>query len=147
MTLENRTSTLHKFFFAPFVSVRFFFFSWNLFYQLYSCQTLRLTLCLCVPNSKSCLLAERREHLAGKDSSPWSPDLSGSSRISVWPRIPNMYTETEHTRGRLESRRGEKKKKKLLTVTTSLTINHPGLSPSPNENYISLFNMFMCDMQ
>lgn len=103
MTLEHRTSTLLKFFFAA-------FFSWSLFYQLHSCQTLRLTLCLCVPNSKSCPPAERRERLAGTDSSPWSPDPSSSSRISVWPRIPNMYTENEHTRGRLESQRWGKKK-------------------------------------
>lgn len=103
------------------------------------------SLCLSVSNSKACSLAERSGRLCGKDSSLWSPDLSGSSRISIWPRILNMHTETEHTEGLTWV--PEMGVKKILTVMTSLMSNHPCLSPLTNENYINLLIMCMCDME
>lgn len=73
-------------------------------------KTHSVSVCL-PPTSKACSLAERSERLSGKDSSLWSPDLSGSSRISVCPGILNMHTGTEHSKGMTRVPEEEKGKK------------------------------------
>lgn len=82
------------------------------------------------------------EHLSGDDSSVWSPDLSGSSAISVWTRILNMHSETPwEEKVTWVPEGGEKSWLWWYHWFATIPAFHPW-----QMNYINLTNRCMCDI-
>lgn len=96
-------------------------------------------MCSVCLHSKSCSPAGKNERLRPRDSPVWSPHLNRSSTTSVWTRIWNMQPKNTTRKTWLQSL----KKGRLLTVMTSLTSNHPCLSPL---TFLSVLQNGICDL-